>query len=321
MSHELPGVPEIRYDDLVSEARSRIPALAPDWTDHGPADTGIAVIELLAWVTEIIGYRAGRETDAMTRAFLELLAGAGAGGEGDIEATLQSTLEALWTRYRAATAADFVHLAKDEFPASPEGQALGAGAELEQVVCLADRNVDAKTKRALAPGHVSVVIIPRDRVIASKAQLGALQAFFEPRRLLTAQVHVAAVAKVYVPVLTDVYLDEGAVPATIHQKIWATIDSYYSPYAGGGADGEGMKIGAEVFLSDLYRRIDAIDGVDFVARVSLIVDDANRSLKNERAEVIGLAIYPHEIAVHGSGRTKIRLFEPLASGGWEEVSQ
>lgn len=308
MSHELPGVPELRYADLVDAAKAKIPALAPEWTDHGPADTGVALIELLAWVTEILGYRATRQTDAMTRAFLELLGGAEAASADDVHTALQQTLEELWTRYRAVSTDDFVELAMRDFPTSPEGQAVAGEAQLHQVVCLRP-----------SPGRVKVVIIPKTYFLATPALKSALGRFFEPRRLLTTRVEVSEPQRIFVPVLVDVYLDDGAVPAAMRERIWGTIDTYFNPHTG-GSDGAGLRIGGEVYVSDLFRLIDAIDGVDFVAKVDLI-DDNERKLVNDRGETSGVAIRPDEIAVHGSGRTKIRLFEPLSGGGWEEVPQ
>ncbi len=58
------------FDALVAEGRSRIPALAPGWTDHNLHDPGITVLDLLAWLTETDLFRAGRITEAMRRTFL-----------------------------------------------------------------------------------------------------------------------------------------------------------------------------------------------------------------------------------------------------------
>lgn len=320
MSKAFPQRSPLRYDDLVAEARSKIPALAPEWTDHGPADTGMALIELLAWVTELLGYRATRQTESMTRAFLELLGGVQAGSTDDVDSALRTTLADLWTRFRAATSEDYVHLAFDEYAKTDAAKALGADNQLHRVVCLADRDAEGPKKLDPAPGHVSLVILRKKDIDAPEPLRSALLGFFEPRRLLATRVHVVGVAKVWVPVLTDVYLDEGAIPSTMHQRIWAAMVEYFSPYVG-GPDGGGMPIGGEVFTSDLYRAIDALDGVDFVSRVEFVVDEEARRIKNDRGETVGLTIHPHELALYGPNRTKIRLFEPLSSGGWKEVSQ
>src|SRR6476646_4715804 len=49
-----------RYDDLVQLGRSRLPRLAPAWTDHNVHDPGITLIELLAWVAEAQVYSLSR---------------------------------------------------------------------------------------------------------------------------------------------------------------------------------------------------------------------------------------------------------------------
>ena len=41
-----------RFQDLMEIGRARLPALAPEWTDHNAHDPGITLMELLAWVAE-----------------------------------------------------------------------------------------------------------------------------------------------------------------------------------------------------------------------------------------------------------------------------
>jgi hypothetical protein len=49
-----------RYDDLLTLGRSRLPALAPGWTDYNAHDPGITLMELLAWVAEAQIYALAR---------------------------------------------------------------------------------------------------------------------------------------------------------------------------------------------------------------------------------------------------------------------
>jgi predicted phage baseplate assembly protein len=60
MSALAPNLFTRRFDDLVEIGRSRLPALAPDWTDHSAHDPGITLLELLAWVTEAELYSLAR---------------------------------------------------------------------------------------------------------------------------------------------------------------------------------------------------------------------------------------------------------------------
>ena len=40
------------WQELVDQAKALIPRYTPEWTDHGPADLGITLIELFAWLVE-----------------------------------------------------------------------------------------------------------------------------------------------------------------------------------------------------------------------------------------------------------------------------
>jgi predicted phage baseplate assembly protein len=65
----LPPADERTFASLVSDARARLPRLAPQWTDHNAHDPGITLIELLAHLTETDLYRLGRVTAAERRGF------------------------------------------------------------------------------------------------------------------------------------------------------------------------------------------------------------------------------------------------------------
>jgi hypothetical protein len=69
----LPNLDTRTWVDLVDEARALIPRFAPGWTDHNIHDSGITLIELLAWLVERDVYRLNRVTDAHRRRFLELI--------------------------------------------------------------------------------------------------------------------------------------------------------------------------------------------------------------------------------------------------------
>jgi predicted phage baseplate assembly protein len=62
-----------RFQDLVNEARMRAGQACPEWTEHNVSDPGITLIELFAWMTEMLGYRLNRVPDKLHLALLELL--------------------------------------------------------------------------------------------------------------------------------------------------------------------------------------------------------------------------------------------------------
>lgn len=79
MSQLSPALFDLRYDDLVELGRSRLPGLAPEWTDHNAHDPGITLMELLAWVAEAQLYSLGRMRRDERTAYAALLGVSAAG--------------------------------------------------------------------------------------------------------------------------------------------------------------------------------------------------------------------------------------------------
>ncbi len=70
----MPVLDDLRFQkDLVDEARRRIIHYCPDWTDYNLSDPGITLIELFAWMTELIVYRLNRVPEKNYIKFMELL--------------------------------------------------------------------------------------------------------------------------------------------------------------------------------------------------------------------------------------------------------
>jgi predicted phage baseplate assembly protein len=71
-------LPQLTLDDrdfqsLVTEARVLIAKTCPEWTDHNVSDPGITLIELFAWMTDILLYRVNRIPTNVQIALLNLL--------------------------------------------------------------------------------------------------------------------------------------------------------------------------------------------------------------------------------------------------------
>jgi predicted phage baseplate assembly protein len=73
MGFETPRLDDRSFDDLVEEARARIRLYTPEWTDHNLSDPGITLIELFAWMTDIVLYRLNRVPDKHFIKFMELI--------------------------------------------------------------------------------------------------------------------------------------------------------------------------------------------------------------------------------------------------------
>lgn len=68
-----PIVDPRNFQDLVDEAKRRIPQYCPEWTDHNVADPGVTLIELFAWMTDILLYRLNSVPERDFLKFLELI--------------------------------------------------------------------------------------------------------------------------------------------------------------------------------------------------------------------------------------------------------
>ncbi len=68
-----PKLDDRNFHDIVAEAISMIPRYAPEWTNHNPSDPGITLIELAAWMTDLLIYRLNQVPDKNYVAFLNLL--------------------------------------------------------------------------------------------------------------------------------------------------------------------------------------------------------------------------------------------------------
>ncbi|HTR49783.1 MAG TPA: putative baseplate assembly protein [Kofleriaceae bacterium] len=68
-----PKLDDRTFHDIVDEALSMIPRYAPEWTNHNPSDPGITLIELAAWMTDLLIYRLNQVPDKNYVAFLNLL--------------------------------------------------------------------------------------------------------------------------------------------------------------------------------------------------------------------------------------------------------
>jgi hypothetical protein len=61
------------FEQLVGTARKAIRKYAPEWTDENVHDPGITLIELFAWLTEMLSYYMNHTTEQLNFAFLSLL--------------------------------------------------------------------------------------------------------------------------------------------------------------------------------------------------------------------------------------------------------
>jgi hypothetical protein len=296
MAIELPNLDDKPYAELVDEARSALPGIYPGWTDHNPSDPGIALIELLAWLTEMLIYRTGRISEPTERAFLLLLSGGAQGIETqDLESARRSTLAALRERYRAVTPEDVEHLLLQ----APEAIRI----RIRRGGCIPERNLAAADKTARAPGHLGLLLMPTGYDPwgdPSEDLRNDVAKFFRDRLLISTRLCIAAPAPVDIQVSATLCL-RGDTPVTredVENAAKQAIDDHFHPWTG-GPERRGWPFGRDVYLSDVLAVLDDLRAVDFVESVQLTADPdvrGSRAIEDRQSEkTIGLRIEAHEL--------------------------
>jgi predicted phage baseplate assembly protein len=73
MPLQAPDLDDRRFANIVAEAKMLIPRYAPEWTDHNESDPGITLMQLFAWMTDMLLYRLNQVPERNYIKFLQLL--------------------------------------------------------------------------------------------------------------------------------------------------------------------------------------------------------------------------------------------------------
>jgi hypothetical protein len=73
MPLKIPSLDDRRYQQLVEESLARIPTTTPEWTNFNPSDPGVTLIQVFAFLTESLLYRANQIPERNRIKFLQLL--------------------------------------------------------------------------------------------------------------------------------------------------------------------------------------------------------------------------------------------------------
>src|ERR1700712_2917248 len=68
-----PNLDDRSFQDIVDEAKRLIPRFCPEWTNHNVADPGVALIELFAWMSEMVLYRINQVPERLYVHFLNMI--------------------------------------------------------------------------------------------------------------------------------------------------------------------------------------------------------------------------------------------------------
>lgn len=73
MSLPVPNLDDRSWKQIVDEAIRLIPRYCPEWTNHNASDPGITLLELYAWMTEMVIYRLNKVPEKNFLTFLDLI--------------------------------------------------------------------------------------------------------------------------------------------------------------------------------------------------------------------------------------------------------
>jgi hypothetical protein len=282
MPLQLPNLDDRAYTDLLEEALGLIPLYAPEWTNHNASDPGITLIELFAYLTDILLYRLNRVTEAQVWGFLRLLNAPQWQAPGLLDEAIQQTVERLRQPQRAVTSHDFVEMAKQAAPGS-----------VIRVHCVLRRNLEAGY--AVRPGHVSVIVMPDNQQL-----LATVQGYLDERRLLTTRVHVVGPRYVQVRVRLTLVLKPDAVADTVRNNARSALERFFAPQPD-GPERPGWAFGRAVYVSDVYTVLHAVEGVDYITRTNaqpeLLLEAAER-LELEGDKLIAVRLLPDELVMY-----------------------
>jgi len=68
-----PELDDRSFQDIVDETKRLIPRYCPEWTNHNLSDPGVALIELFAWMSEMVLFRLNQVPDRLYTKFLDLV--------------------------------------------------------------------------------------------------------------------------------------------------------------------------------------------------------------------------------------------------------
>lgn len=283
MALPLPNLDDRTYADLVAEAIRRIPIECPEWTDHNPTDSGIILIELFAWLTEMTLYRTDQITDESYKTFLILLQTSYEQRQdllkflneqlpkipdpqmrhNALQQRIRTTLGQMRQRYRAVTCEDFEQLVLDNWRTEKPDSTLP---NVQRVECVPNFNLE-ESRTTPAPGHISLVVIPAGdhAKVLPEALQRSLYDWLDNRRLLTTRHHIVAPTYVTVNIQGQLFLQDGSDRATVIQAAKQALVSYFDPISSGAYwEGKGYPFGRSVYIADLYALLDQIPGIDYI---------------------------------------------------------
>lgn len=343
MPIEIPNLDDRTYDDLVQEALSMIPTYAPEWTNHNPSDPGIMLIEMFAYITEMLLYRLNRVNNANKQAFLNLIASDDTGkkkfpillDEVTLNTEIRKAVAQLRQSDRAVTSEDY------------ENFVLQVSPQIARVHCLSRRNRELQTYNndiLPRPGHINLVIVPKfstNKLYSENIQFSeitltpelkkSVNDFLENKRLLTTKIKIYQPNYVYITVHLQIYLKPDFTEQNVRPSAEKALKDFLDPLK--------WEFGRSVYLSEIYQLLDQIPGVDYIEpiqnkeeltvekllvvekqKIEIEINDLDsRFLKKNTSQLIGIRIYQDELAVWSDSKSQLE-FKSKALGAIQSNS-
>lgn len=292
----LPNLDDRTYAELMAEAQTLIPSLHPGWTNHNPSDPGVTLVELLAWLTEMLLFQVNEIPNVNTEKFLKLLNGPTWTPPANLtlDAAIRQTMHALRARYRAVTPADYEDLALHTWQ-----QMAGNTGKLQRARCVPRRNLtatDSAVRAAPAAAHVSLVVQPVATLglQPDAAMCADLQTFFADRRTLTTRLHVVGPDYVPITVAADLALHADAPAVAALAAANEALVAFFDPYHGGIA-GLGWPFGQSVYVSEIYAVLEQVALINYVENVQVTTAAGADRVLRENGSVVGIYLDDHEL--------------------------
>jgi hypothetical protein len=301
----LPNLDDRTWKDLVAEGRSLIPKWSPQWTNYNPTDPGITLVELFAYLSEMLMFRLNLVSDSNVIAFLRLINGKPGEWkpEGDLKAATRDVLMAHNRLGRAVTARDFEELAL-EFDGAVHGSERVARAS-----CVPGRDLRREWEGgapADSSADVTLVVVPFTGIEPSASLLHKLANTLEPYRLLTTRLHVSSPRYVGIGVRLTLKVRSRFHSDAIRESAVKALREFFDPLRG-GEDGRGWPFGRDVYLSEIYQLLSGLEGVAQVMptierasgrslpELHVALPDSKRLIHNQLDEVEAVDLKPGEL--------------------------
>ena len=296
----LPNLDDHTYADLVESAISQISVEYPEWTDYNPSDTGIILIELLAWLSEMTLYRVNQIGDENYASFLSLLKGEqwnlpnipAKERQQRLQSEINKTLLELRQRYRAVTTVDYEQLIIEDWNTLSDSTL-----KIARVKCLSQRNLSEFDIETVAKGNISLIVVPEQNIQENNNnKYEKLLDFLNERKLLTTRLHIVEPLYVSVAITAEIVVEDGTKAEEVKENAKKEINLFFHPlHSGKYWGGKGWPFARGIYLSELYKILDDLEGVDYIE--NLLINNSDSDINFADKLLVSLDIANSNITI------------------------